>query len=327
MWKKCNITTDKTTSETSYNVGDIVTYTATVNIPSDTALTQETAGNYTAGHGPIILHDKMDSALTFSGTSSITAKVGTDVFNGFTAVASTPSSSLSDGCTFEITIPVTSALLGKSITFTYTAEVNSTAAADTGFVNDLFGEINGYKTNPDDVKVYTFDFDLDKNFQDVTGDSAASYSATFELTDSAGNTIYFTNTGNNYVKVDSYDGAGSATLTVNGKDNINVRGLKAGTYTLTEKTTANGYNPMQETVSITITEAADSTPDAPKHTVTYQIGSGSSVTNKTVTIENNKGSVLPSTGGSGTTMIYIIGVILLAGAGILLVTRRRMKAE
>ena len=42
---------------------------------------------------------------------------------------------------------------------------------------------------------------------------------------------------------------------------------------------------------------------------------------------NQKGAQLPSTGGSGTTMIYIIGVILLAGAGILLVTRRRMKAE
>ena len=42
---------------------------------------------------------------------------------------------------------------------------------------------------------------------------------------------------------------------------------------------------------------------------------------------NLAGATLPSTGGSGTTMLYIIGVILLAGAGILLVTRRRIKAE
>ena len=47
----------------------------------------------------------------------------------------------------------------------------------------------------------------------------------------------------------------------------------------------------------------------------------------TAEIENNKGATLPGTGGSGTTMLYIIGVILLAGAGILLVTRRRMKVE
>jgi len=44
-------------------------------------------------------------------------------------------------------------------------------------------------------------------------------------------------------------------------------------------------------------------------------------------VVNQSGSVLPSTGGIGTTIFYIIGAVLVLGAGILLVTRRRMKAN
>ena len=44
-------------------------------------------------------------------------------------------------------------------------------------------------------------------------------------------------------------------------------------------------------------------------------------------VVNNKGTILPSTGGIGTTLFYIIGAILVLGAGILLVTRRRMNAN
>lgn len=44
-------------------------------------------------------------------------------------------------------------------------------------------------------------------------------------------------------------------------------------------------------------------------------------------ILNQKGSVLPSTGGIGTTIFYILGAILVLGAGIVLVTRRRMSAN
>ena len=46
-----------------------------------------------------------------------------------------------------------------------------------------------------------------------------------------------------------------------------------------------------------------------------------------VKVENNKGTELPSTGGIGTTIFYVIGAILVLGAGILLVTRRRMNAN
>ena len=46
-----------------------------------------------------------------------------------------------------------------------------------------------------------------------------------------------------------------------------------------------------------------------------------------VSIVNEKGVELPSTGGIGTTIFYIIGAILVIGAGVVLVTRRRMNAK
>ena len=46
-----------------------------------------------------------------------------------------------------------------------------------------------------------------------------------------------------------------------------------------------------------------------------------------ITVENNRGATLPETGGMGTTLFYIIGGLLVVGAGILLVVRIRMKAH
>lgn len=46
-----------------------------------------------------------------------------------------------------------------------------------------------------------------------------------------------------------------------------------------------------------------------------------------VTIANNKGSNLPSTGGMGTTIFYVVGSILVLGAAILLITKKRMSAR
>ena len=46
-----------------------------------------------------------------------------------------------------------------------------------------------------------------------------------------------------------------------------------------------------------------------------------------IDIENNSGTELPSTGGIGTTIFYVVGAILVIGAGVVLITRRRMKND
>lgn len=96
------------------------------------------------------------------------------------------------------------------------------------------------------------------------------------------------------------------------------RGLGEGTYKLEETVVPAGFNKAED---IEFTVAFD--PETEKFSVNNQ--SFTEDTNKfKVTIENKKGVELPSTGGVGTTMFYIIGSILVIGAGIVLVAKRRM---
>ena len=317
--KNTYITTTKKTAETSYSVGDIVTYTATVAVPSDASLT-----------GPIILHDKMDAKLAFK--KDVAATVDGAAFTGFTTSYGEGATAPTDDYTFEITIPVTSAILGKTITFTYTAEVTSAAAdPDTGLVNELFGEKNGYKTTPDRPQVYTFDFDFSKEF---VGSTDTSLTATFELRTSANDAntaISFVagSAAGSYIKADSDDTGSSTVITSANNAAINIQGLKAGTYYLVEKTTSTGYNLLDGPVPVVITDTSTKNDagaiTAISHTVT--IDGNASTEAAPAKIQNQQGSVLPSTGGIGTTIFYIIGAILVIGAGVVLVTRRRMNAQ
>lgn len=321
--KNTYITVGKTTARTSYSVGDLIEYTVTVDIPSDTALTVAEGDGYKDGHGPIILHDVLDSRLTFQGEMK-TASIDDDAYELVwteNASEANHTTDQADGCTFELVIPVTADLLGETVTFTYEAEVNSTAATDTGLVNELGGEINGYKTVPDEPEVYTFDFDFVKIFDG----SEEELTATFKLQDADGNDISFIQDAEgNYVKADSDDEDSDTTITMTNGEQLNFLGFEAGEYSLVELSTSTGYNLLDGPVAITITDT--STEEAISHEVTYVIN-GQESAEGVVTVTNYAGTVLPSTGGMGTTIFYIVGAILVIGAGVVLVTRRRMNAD
>ena len=322
------IGTTKTTAETSYNIGDTVTYTATVYIPTSTSLTD-----------PVILHDEMDDVLAFN--EDVTATIDGAAFTGFTTSYDDGAAAITDNCTFELYIPVNSSVLGKTITFTYTAEVTAAAATDTGLVNTLWGEKNGYTTKPNSPKVYTFDFDIDKQFMAPTLQDDVNLTATFnlytadeyaKLTDDDASTtaapINFTNASDSHKYIVAKTG-GSPTITVNGAQGVteNILGLKAGTYYLVEKTTSTGYNLLDDAVMVTITDLTDTTQAnwQPRHKVTYKLSKDTGAAAEgTVTIQNQAGTVLPSTGGIGTTIFYVIGGAMVITAGVLLVTKRRM---
>ena len=300
--KNTYITTKKETEETSYSVGDIINYTATVTVPSDAKLTD-----------PIILHDEMASVLAFDA-DSVKATIDGAAFTAYTLIEDPE-----DGCTFELSIPVTSSMLGKTITFTYSAELTSAAVdPDTGFINKLFGEKNGYTTNPDEPQIYTFDFDFVKVFDDEDDETLT---ATFELRTDAEDedtAIAFKVVNGNYVKADSDDTGTTTTITMTNGTAVNFQGFKAGDYYLVETGTSTGYNLLDGPVTVTITDtSADGTIS---HTVTPVNALDQ------VEVENHQGTVLPSTGGIGTTIFYILGSLLVIGAGVVLVTRRRLDA-
>ena len=105
--------------------------------------------------------------------------------------------------------------------------------------------------------------------------------------------------------------------------------MKEATYKLVEKSTSTGYNLLDAPVSVEITDESEKANDG-----TWTIARSIKVDGEalgddvyTFDVENHAGTVLPSTGGIGTTIFYVVGAILVIGAGVVLVTRRRMRAN
>ncbi len=318
-------TLGKTASKTNMEVGDIVTYTVTVNIPTTTKVGET-----------FTVHDTIDAHLALLNASDKIAASAADyaitaVIGDTTTAVTLTDGTLKSGETFAKSFTATQAMItAGSVVFTYKAELLSTAADDTGYVNKAYVNTPAYESLPVDVPVYTFEFDLDKEFTGATDAEASDFEATFKLVDSAGNQITFVKSGNKYEFADSDDQTTEDVLTVTGADAINVVGVAAGTYTLTELTTADGYNLLTDAITVTITDTTDTTADpiSPSHTIKYKIDDKEfTPETNTVTVENKAGKVLPSTGGTGTTVFYVIGAVLVIAAGILLVTRRRMNSK
>ena len=106
----------------------------------------------------------------------------------------------------------------------------------------------------------------------------------------------------------------STILTTNTQGKIEIDGLDADTYYLREIEAPAGYNGLGQDVEVKITGATKAEDSA---TLTY--------TTVAAEINNQSGTELPSTGGMGTTVFYILGSVLVLGAAVVLVTRKRMK--
>ena len=98
----------------------------------------------------------------------------------------------------------------------------------------------------------------------------------------------------------------------NAAGEIAIKGLDADTYHLREIKAPDGYNKLNQDTDVTVTRQVSTD----GKTMTY--------TKVTSEINNQSGAELPSTGGIGTTIFYVVGGALVLGAVVLLVTRRRM---
>lgn len=120
------------------------------------------------------------------------------------------------------------------------------------------------------------------------------------------------------------DIANASTLTTNENGEILLRGLDAGIYYLKETEAPAGYNLMETPVKVEIAPTYDKAGNLVS--VEYKVDDVKQATN-TVGVRNSSGSTLPVTGGMGTTLFYILGSILFVGAAILLIAKKRMRAE
>ena len=135
------------------------------------------------------------------------------------------------------------------------------------------------------------------------------------------------NEGNNVYRVATADDTNTVTVTEITTDDtgkFTIRGLDSGTYYLTETATPAGYNQLSGPIEVVISDTG---------AVKYKMSGDTEYTEfeetaePIIPVENKAGSLLPSTGGMGTTIFYVVGSILLIGAAVLLVTKKRMSVE
>lgn len=225
---------------------------------------------------------------------------------------------LKDGCTFEMKISQLNKYKNKSIVIKYTAQLDDVEADKDYFNREHLTYTNYYTSTEKEAPVKTYDFNLVKTFSD--SDGVKGLTAEFNLyedTDSNGALdlqkdlamkLFLDSTG--YI-VSNRQGA-NKTITVNKDIPLNIRGLGEGTYYLVETRTSDGYNLLAEAVKINI--AADGK---------VTLADGTEAANETVTVNNEKGIQLPSTGGMGTVAFAVVGLIVMAGAAVTLIIKKR----
>lgn len=127
-----------------------------------------------------------------------------------------------------------------------------------------------------------------------------------------------------------------ATAAVDSDGVLRFEGLAEGTYVIHEIKAPAGYNLLKDDITVVITctepESVATKNDQAewKYTISGAVTADDTTANDGIvhiTVENKAGATLPSTGGMGTTLFYVIGGIMVLGAGILLVTRRRMHSK
>ena len=169
------------------------------------------------------------------------------------------------------------------------------------------------KTEKDTVWVFTYEVKVNKidgNTQEELPD------AEFQMKNAAGKWLVVDENG----KVQQWiDDQSKASVLKSDKDGVfSVIGLDHGTYYLVETKAPNGYNLLTEEVEVNVVATHKEVTAESAETVFTVNGKSE------ITVENKAGIVLPETGGMGTTMIYILGAVMVLGAGVLLVTKRRM---
>lgn len=280
----------------SVSYGSTVTYTITVDIPESTV-------------GAITVHDEMDIEKLTYGSMTAVEGITETVFE-------TPKA---DGCTQEYVISAdyVSKHLGGTAVITYTATVKDGVDTATAMQNSAHLTYSAYTSTPDIVEVKTYEFDLVK----TNGDSVLLPGATFQLFNaSEGGTAYkflYDEATKTYTLCnDATNEAATADIAVTGGQ-VTVKGLGAGTYYLEETVTPDGYNPLDARRAVVM---ADGNKKA-------NVIDGKAETGKGEIVVNLTGAELPSTGGIGTTIFYVVGGLLVIGAGVMLVTKKRVSDQ
>lgn len=303
-----------------HDIGDKIPFKLEGTVPADYD------AEYTSYY--FAFHDEEEAGLTFNKDSVKVYVDDTEITTGFEVKTST-----NDGCSFEVVFSDLKAIkdvhAGSKIRVEYTSTLNENAVI--GGNGNLNRAKLQYSNNPrnveskgetvwDNVVVFTYQVVVNKYANSVAENNklkGAEFTLTKKLKDG---------TTKDIAVAKSQDGV-----------RFTFKGLDDGEYTLTETVTPEGYNtidPITFTVAATHGTEWDGegvrgnlitafTGNAASEEITFtpDKGTGALTTN----VINKSGTTLPSTGGMGTTVFYVVGGGLMAVAVVLLVTKKRME--
>lgn len=290
-----------------------------------------------AGAQDYVLHDTMDEGFTFTNNIQVKlndSKVENQDYSIY--LKGTENNKTTDGCTFEIRF--TKDFCDKlkendKIYVTYTAMLNSKAFIGINN-NDASGNTNATKitygaNNKESVEsktqTYTYQIPVFK-YTEIGKTPLAG--ATFSLftTETEGDAIKLvqkTGTQEYRLAIQGETGEKEVTeITTTDTGRFSIQGLKPGNYWLEETAAPKGYNKLKKRIKIAVGAHGAITIDG-NYNADGTVSGGN--LEAEVGVENKTGTVLPSTGGVGTTMIYLVGAVLVLGSGVVLATKRRVK--
>lgn len=288
------------------NIGETINFKTTITA-------QKGAQSY-------VLHDTMEKGFTFNKDVKVKVSGQTNYLNSTTDYEVVENAE--DKCTFDIkfkeeflkTINDTT-----KIEVTYSAILNDDAEIHDNNDNTThltYGENNNTTTRTTHTVTYQI------SVLKYTGDTNNTLAnAKFSLYDAETNgniykLVQKTDTTNYRLAMTGEDGI--TEITTNNTGKFSIQGLKPGTYWLEETAAPKGYNKLAKRIKVVINDDGTLIVDKKDR------DENNSLINQ-VNVENKTGTVLPSTGGAGTTMIYLIGAVLVLGSGVVLATKRRVK--
>lgn len=303
-----------------HDIGDEIPFKLEGTVPADYD------AEYTSYY--FAFHDEEEAGLTFNPKSVKVSVDGDEITTGFEVKTST-----NDGCSFEVVFSnlkdIKAVHAGSTIRVEYTSTLNENAViGGNGNLNKAQLE---YSNNPrdmeskgktvwDNVVVFTYQVVVNKYANSVGENNklpGAEFTLSKKLKDGTTKNI-------------------TVVKTEEGKQFI-FKGLDDGVYTLTETVTPEGYNTIDPiTFTVTATHGTEwdgkgvrgdlitaFTGNAAPGEITFTSDKGTGAL--TTNVINKSGTVLPSTGGMGTTVFYVVGGGLMAVAVVLLVTKKRME--
>ena len=305
-----------------------------------------------------VFHDTLCKAFDAPAESNIKvslsdskATLGTDIDSTLYTVSVITNT---DGeTTITVSFPNLKSVIGvakdKYIVVSYSARLNEKASIGQGTpgnTNEVYLEYSnnpkgtGTGRTPDD-KVIVFTYKLDVTKVDGKDANTKLEGAKFKLLDV---------TKTNYAKVDTTTNkvlgwtsneADATELVSDASGLFKVIGLDDGTYFLKETLAPSGYNTLAEPIKLVISANTNNGQNGlgavtELTTIDVTVGNDPSASGATtagnsatgtvnITVENNRGTTLPGTGGIGTTIFYVIGGGLMVAAAILLITKKRME--